>query len=341
MPRKPTLSDLAQAAGVSLATVDRALHGRGQVSDRSLLRIQRAAAEICFQAPQFTPATTPQPPLRLGFVLHKGGQEFYRNLTDALVSACKAHNDFNITPEFRYAASQAPDDFCSELEIASQTCGALASSAVTHPKVAQLGSRLVSEGLPVFALLNDFGRDAHMGYFGLDNLRVGRIAGWMMAQRVQQGGRVAVFVGGNRWHGHALRETGFRSALREHAANVEVLDALVNLETRRVTYEVTLGLLNTHPDLRGLYVAGGGMEGAIAALREARPASKVALIINELTNESRAALHDRYAMMVIATPVDVLATSLVSAMAHAASGQSFSLKKAMVPDPIIWLPESF
>ena len=340
MPRRPTLSDLARAAGVSLATVDRALHGRGQVSGRSLARIRRAAAEIGFHAPGIGTTPAPRPALRLGFVLHKGGQEFYRNLTRALEQACAASAGHDITPEFRYAASQAPDDFCTELEIASRNCAALASSAVTHPKVAELGKRLLAGGLPVFAVLNDFGREAHAGYFGLDNLRVGRIAGWMMAQRLHAGGRVAVFVGGNRWHGHALRETGFRSALREHAPEAMMLDTLVNLETRQVTYEATLNLLDTHPDLRGLYVAGGGMEGAIAALREVRPPEKVALIVNELTAESRAALADRYAMMAIATPLEALAQRLVARMSACATGVSAPRGAPTFLQPDLWLPES-
>ncbi|MBR3370460.1 MAG: LacI family DNA-binding transcriptional regulator [Rhodobacteraceae bacterium] len=341
MTRKPTLADLAQAAGVSLATIDRAIHARGKVSARSLARIQEAASRIGFFEPQFQTAPPPRIALRLGFVLHKGSQEFYRNLTRALERACHARSDFDILAEFRYATSQAPDDFCVELGAASDTCAALASSAVTHAKVAQASARLVHNGLPVFAVLNDFGRDAHMGYFGLDNLRVGRMAGWMMAQRLQQGGRVAVFVGGNRWHGHALRETGFRSALREYAPHVTVLDTLVNLETRQVTYEATLNLLDTHSDLRGIYVAGGGMEGAIAALREMRPPDKVALILNELTVDSRAALTDRYAMMAMATPIDALAASLVDAMVHATQNPATAPRRAVVFDPQIWLPESF
>ncbi|WP_439562843.1 LacI family DNA-binding transcriptional regulator [Roseinatronobacter sp.] len=340
MPRNPTLSDLAQAAGVSLATIDRALHARGKVSARSILRIQEAATRIGFRDARFIPVPTLRPAVRLGFVLHKGAQEFYRNLSRALEDACQSRTDVTITPEFRYAASQAPDDFCAELAALGQTCNAVATSAVTHAKVARFGAQLGQQGLPVFALLNDFGRGAHQGYFGLDNLRVGRIAGWMMAQRLQRGGRAAVFVGGNRWHGHALRETGFRSALREYAPSVTVLDTLVNLETRQVTYEATLNLLDTHSDLRGIYVAGGGMEGAIAALREMRPPEKVALVLNELTAESRAALQDRYALMAIATPITVLADALVGAMLDATQATEAAQDRTTIFDPAIWLPES-
>ena len=117
-----------------------------------------------------------------------------------------------------------------------------------------------------------------------------------------------------------MRETGFRSYLREYAERIDVLASAVNLETRQLTYEATLDLLNRHPDLAGLYVAGGGMEGAIAALRETRPADKVTLIVNELTPESRRALADRFVTMVMATPLDLLCADLVDLMVAAVAG---------------------
>ena len=43
---RPTTKDLAEAAGVSLATVDRVLNDRPNVSTRSRERVQQAIAEI-------------------------------------------------------------------------------------------------------------------------------------------------------------------------------------------------------------------------------------------------------------------------------------------------------
>jgi LacI family transcriptional regulator len=341
MARRPTIIDLARAAGVGVATVDRALHGRTNVSASAMARISEAAARIGFHAPSIvSPTDGPAPQLRLGFVLHKGSQEFYRNFALHLEAACAARTDHRITAEIRFSSSQSPDDFCAELRAAAQTCDAVATSAVTHPSIAQLSEQLVTRGIPVFAVLNDFGRASHSGYYGLDNIKAGRLASWMMALKLQAGGRVAVFVGGNRWHGHALRETGFRSFLRENASQIIVMDTLVNLETRQITYEATLDLLERHHDLRGIYVAGGGMEGAIAALREVRPPEKVALIVNELTEESRAALAERYALMAIATPLEPLSRQLVAQMVADTRGEARRRQDQVLFDPVLWLPES-
>ena len=129
----------------------------------------------------------------------------------------------------------------------------------------------------------------------------------MIATAAHQPGKIAVFVGGYRWHGHELRETGFRSYFREYAPQFTVLDTLVNLETRQLTYEATLDLLRRHPDLRGIYCAGGGMEGAIAALREARaPGRGRAGRERDDAGKPRGAGRRAMSTMVIATPLQRL-----------------------------------
>ena len=45
---RPTTKDLAEEAGVSLATVDRVLNDRANVSDRSREKVQQAIAKIGF-----------------------------------------------------------------------------------------------------------------------------------------------------------------------------------------------------------------------------------------------------------------------------------------------------
>ena len=141
--------------------------------------------------------------------------------------------------------------------------------APDHPSVTAAVEALRDRGVPVFALLSDFAAGVREGYVGREQPqgRAHRGLDDRPARRARPG-KVAVFVGSHRFHGQELREIGFRAYFRENAPEFEVLETLVNLETRQITHEATLSLLQRHPDLVGLYVAGGGMEGAIAALRE-------------------------------------------------------------------------
>ena len=342
MARRPTLADVAREAGVSPATVDRVLNGRQVVREDTARRVYDAARRIGYHAAALfgQRVQSELPRIRLGFVLHKERQSFYQSFKAEIERAVAAAPGVRASAVIVFSASQAPSDFAGLIEGLAGRVDAVAATAVAHPEITETVQRLKDRGVPVVAVLNDFAQGVRQNYVGLNNVKVGRVAAHMIATSVHHHGKIAVFVGGHRWHGHELRETGFRSYLREFAPRLTVLDTLVNLETRQLTYEATLDLLSRHPDLRGIYCAGGGMEGAIAALREVRQPGEVALVVNELTPESRSALAARYLAMVIATPLARLCADLVGLMCEAVqlgmspvSGQHFL-------QPNLYLPES-
>lgn len=341
MANRPTIKDVAEAAGVSVTTVDRALNGRSVVREETLRKIAEAANRVGYHGKGLfqNRLNSALPELRFGFVLSKKTQEFYRNLARELEDAVLARRDIRGSVEFAYSSSQSPTEFADLMTKLGGRCNALASTAVNHQKLNQIVQDLKSDGVPVFSMMNDFAQGIRKSYLGMNNMKVGRVAAWMITRAAQAPGKLAIFVGGNRWHGHDLREVGFRSYVREAGQGFRVLDTLVNLETRQLTYEATLDLLNRHPDLRGIYVAGGGMEGAIEALRETHATPQVALVVNELTAESRAALVDGYLAMAIATPLAELSTQLVDMMVKATNDEDDGITGQKFLEPRLILPE--
>jgi LacI family transcriptional regulator len=342
MANRPTIHDVAREAGVSTATVDRVLNAREKVREDTARKVYEAARLVGYHAAPLIGqrVTMEQPRLRLGVVLHKERQAFYQSFKSELERAVTNAVGLRASAIIEFASSQSPADFAGLMEGMADRVDAIAATAVTHPDVTDAVTRLNAKGIPCFALLNDFAQGVRQNYLGLNNMKIGRIAAHMIATTCHQPGKIAVFVGGYRWHGHELRETGFRSYFREYAPQFSILDTLVNLETRQLTYEATLDLLNRHPDLRGIYCAGGGMEGAIAALSEMRQPGEVALIVNELTPESRAALISRDVTMAIATPLARLCGDLIELACEAVRDGIQPLQGQHFLQPDLYLPES-
>lgn len=343
MSNRPTIKDVAQAAGVGTATVDRVLNGRGTVREETIKRVAEAAHRIGYHASSLIDQRLDSslPEMTFGFVLHKGKQQFYQNFANEIERAVAMRRDIRGRTIIRFSTSQSPESFLKEISDISGKIDALGTSAVNHQSITQKVQQLKKSGVLTFALLNDFAQGIRESYLGLNNMQVGRQAGWMATKAACAPGKLGVFVGGNRWHGHELRETGFRSFVRDTAPEFTVLDSMVNLETRQLTYEATLELVARHPDLRGLCVAGGGMEGAIAALRETVRPRQIALIVNELTEESRSALMDGYATMVISTPLQELCRDLIEMMVNGVNRGCSNVPGQHFLRPNIFLPESF
>ncbi len=342
MGQRPTVQDVAARANVSVATVDRVLNGRAKVREETARKVYEAAREIEYHAAGLIQQRmqADKPVVRLGFVMHKEKQAFYKDLVKEIETACREALHVRAIPRIVFSPSQSPGDFAACMESLADEVDVMAATAVTHSIITEKVISLKQRGVPCIAMLNDFAQGERLLYMGLNNMKVGRIAASMVHMAAVSPGKIAVFVGGYRWHGHELRETGFRSYLREYGQGFLMLDTLVNLETRQLTYEATLDLLDRNPDLRGIYCAGGGMEGAIVALREAREPGEVALVVNEITEESRGALVDRFATLVIATPLERLCRDLLRHMvAVKLNDKTVSVGQYFLR-PDLYIPES-
>ncbi len=318
MPRRPTIEDVARAAGVSVATVDRVLNRRQPVREATAARVAEAAEGLGYHATRLLQRRLQGelPQRTLGFLLQKRSDSFYQLLAEALATA---------TREAPGITGRAVVEFMDDLSPGAAGAGrrgrapspaALAVVCGDHPNVSEAIGRLRDQGVPVVTLLSDLTAPDRAGYVGLDGRKAGRTAAWMIA-RAAQPGPVGLVVGSHRYLGHELCEIGFRAYFREHAARFRVQDTQVNLEEPRIAYEATLETLRRHPGLAGLYVAGGGLDGVLRALRDEGAAGRVALVCNELAPGTRAGLIDGTVTLSIATPLPLLAARAVEMMLQA------------------------
>lgn len=332
MTRRPTVADIADLSGLSVATVDRVLNARLPVRRETAERVFNAAQELGYHGTGLIRRRLEQslPLYRFGFLLQRPDQLFYQDFARTLTQAASQVVGFRVTATVEFLQSQSPGEIAERLRDMARRTDAVAMVAVDHPAVTAAVTEVEAAGKPVFSLLSDFAPGVRRGYIGTNNRKVGRTAGWLIAKATRTPGKVAVFVGSHRFHGHEMREIGFRSYLREAAPELVVIDTQVSLEDAALAHEATLDLMRRHPDLVAIYVAGGGAEGVIAALREEGMAGKIALVCNELNPVTHAALADNIATALIGTPLATLAGNLMQLMAGAlasavqeAAGQTF------------------
>ena len=332
MSRRPTVADIARVSGLSVATIDRVLNGRLPVKPETAERVFVAAERIGYHGTGLIRRRLEQnlPHHRFGFLLQRPDQLFYQDFARALEYAATTPTQFRVAPTVAFLQSQTPGEIAERLKEMALRVDAVAMVAIDHPAVTAAVVEVEAMGKPVFSLLSDFAAGIRHGYVGTNNRKVGRTAGWLIAKAAARPGKMAIFVGSHRFHGHEMREIGFRSYLRESAPELTIIDTQVSLEDGALAHEATLDLLRRHPDLVAIYVAGGGTEGVINALREEGMAGRIVLVCNELNPFTHAALADNVATALIGTQLPSLAQQLMALMAGAvaapgadSSGQTF------------------
>jgi LacI family transcriptional regulator len=317
----PTMDDVARAAGVGVATVDRVINSRAPVRPATAQRVLDAAERLGFRRVGLIQRRiqAQQRPLRLGFLLQSQGVGFYRALGQSLQAAVQALHHPTATAELVFMDDFTPRKVAERLHQLAGTVDAVALVAADHPVINQAVGALAERGVPVFALVSDLTAPHMAGYVGIDNRKMGRTAAWSMARLCQRPGKVGLILGSHRYLCQEQCEISFRSYLRESAPGFELLETMVSLEHMSLAQSATLELLHCHPDLVGVYVAGGGIEGVLEALQEAQRPGLIT-VCHDLTDVTRQALLDGRATVVLSHPCEWMARCLCEQMVVSLQG---------------------
>lgn len=316
---RPTIRDLAEAAGVSVATVNRVLAGAANVRTPTRLLVQEAAQRIGFYglgAIQSRVAAS-RPKLRLGALMLQPHRPFYQNVAEALRRAAARATEAEVDLRIEFLEDLSPQNTADHAHAMAQDCQALCLISAVHPIVTEAVARIQAQGVHVFALIAQLSATGQVHYIGLDNWKVGRTAAWAFAHICKAPGKIGILMGNPRYRNQEMNEAGFRSYFREHAPGFALLEPLSTFESSAVAQEMTERLLADHPDLVGLYVSGGGISGAVSALRAQGQSGKIVVVGYDLMDVTRAALLDGTMTMVISHPLDRLAEETVTGMIRA------------------------
>jgi LacI family transcriptional regulator len=342
MGKRPTIQDLAEAAGVSVATVDRVLNRRHPVREQTAARVLAAAEAIGYHAAALIERRLEgeSPARTFCFLLQKRTDYFYRQLAARLTEATRQAAGIRGKAIVEFVDELVPARIAERLLSVRGRADAVAVVSVDHPHVNQAVAALAEDGVPTIAILSDLTSPARAGYVARDTRKEGRTAGWLIARTARRPGKVGIIVGSYRYLSQEAAEISFRSYFREHAPEFSVLEPLVNLEEARIANEATLHMIEANPDLAGLYICGGGQEGVLEALRAEGGASGLVVVCNELTPVTRAGLIDGVLTAVISTPLALLAEQTVEAMVRAlAPERAASPSQVFVPSEL-YVPEN-
>jgi len=329
-----TIKDVAQAAGVSVSTVNRLLRGDEGLKASTAQAIKDAANNLGYHGLRTIDyrLSAQKPKFKFGFLLLQPTRTFYKMLGAALEEAAARSDTPQIETHIVFAEDLSPDFFASKLLELGGICDAIGIVAPVHPQITRMIDKVSGDGTPIFALISQLSATGSFNYIGLDNWKVGRMSAWAFHKFSRKPGKIGVLVGNHRFRCQEMNEAGFRSYFREFAPEFQLIESIPTFETRSVAQEVTEHLLTQHPDLSGLFISGGGISGALVAIRSSGKAGIIDCVGYELMEATREGLLDGTLSMVISHPLQRLAETTIAGMIKSKmEGTSRSIQTTILP----------
>jgi LacI family transcriptional regulator len=290
-PERISLHDVAQAAGVSLATVDRALHGRDGVRPRTVERVQAVVERLGYRPDPAAARLARKSSAKLVFVLPSGTNTFVDLLEKQVLAVAPWLAEQRAAATVQRADVFSPETLARHLAGLRGRCDAVVVMGLDHPLVRAAIDDLVGHGVVVVTLVSDVSRSRRSSFVGIDNVSAGRTAASLLGRFVgQRSGSVAIVMGSSALRNHAERLFGFEQVMAGEYARLRQLPPIEGHDLSERTEPLVGKLLQRETDLVGLYSIGAGNRGIQAALERSGHAKSIVWICHELTPHARQAL---------------------------------------------------
>jgi LacI family transcriptional regulator len=294
-PPRARIADIAAAAGVSTATVDRVLNGRDGVRPMTARRVMLAAAQAGYvmDAPA-SGDVKPAKPLKIEFLVPAGTNRYLRMLGDYIEFAQTQWAVQGMRCRVHYVESFNPNELAARLLHYGQRADGVVFMALEHPVVRDAVNALAEQNVPAITLISDLSNSRRLAYVGIDNRSAGRTAALLLGRFMgpRPAGKIAMLAGSLDYRGHEEREIGFLHLIESTFPQVKVIGLREGQDDSERNYVQTRNLIAQHPDLAGVYNSGGGSDGVARAIVEAKTEQKVLFVGHGLTPDTRALLID-------------------------------------------------
>jgi LacI family transcriptional regulator len=283
LARRPKVADVAAKAGVSPATVDRVINGRGGVREKTIARVEEAIREIVggFSAPRLAARAVE----RLDIFLPAHSGRSTEVLAEALAAVSATHGAaVDIVPVERINPTALAERL---IACARRGSGGVAFQGVDHPIVRNAMQELTRANIPIVTLCSDVAGVDRLAYVGVDNRAAGRTSGMLMGRFCRGPGKLAVVWGGQLYRSHEEREIGFRAVLRHEHPELQILEMVNGNDDAGLNFTRLSEVIAKHPDLLGVYCVGGGQKGVAAALEAAGAARSIVMIGHNFNEETK------------------------------------------------------
>lgn len=331
--RKPTLSDVAKAAGVSYATADRVINERGNVAEKSVRKVQEAMAALGYVRNMAAANLSRQRTCRLAFLIPKGRNAFF--------SRMRAHLDSAVA---HLAAEQTSVDLIEIDAFAigslTQSLHALQDAAYDGLAVVGLQSDELSEplralhtaGTVIVSLVSDLPVDTRAAYIGIDNIAAGRTAARLLGMaHAGKPGRVQLIAGSLKARDHSDRLTGFRQVIEQDYPTITLLEPIMTQDQAGAVDEAVKQALQADPPISALYNVGAGNSGLVTALEHDEASERVFCLVHELVAHTHLALQENLIDIVIDQRPDVEVNRALSILKALIDGRDMPPLQELVP----------
>lgn len=299
---RPTAKDLAEAAGVSLATVDRVLNDRPNVSEKAARRVNEAIERIGFVRNPAAMNLARNRIYRFRFILPLSGDQYLRQILQEVADAREAlRADLTDIDSVQMPMSD-PHAVANYLAgLGTDDVDGVAVMAPESPQVRDAMARLIERGIKVVQFLSGQEKLPAADFVGVNNFAAGATAGKIIGRFLERGPAKIMVVAETMMAQDSIeRRLGFDRIINGQFPHLTPLPSLETYGDERRAGLVIARMLEHNPEIKAVYVLSSEARVPVSAIEAVVDTRALTVVVHERTPFSEDALRDERIDVIIA-----------------------------------------
>lgn len=334
---KPTTKDLAKAAGVSLATVDRVLNARAGVRQSTVERVNQAIREIDFVRDITAANLARKKEYKLVFLLPDHDDEFIDLIQSEIAETSRFLGQERTSVSIIRTPANDPYRIAEVIDSLS-ACDfeGVAIMAPETPQVRDAILRLEARNIAVVAFVSHQPNAEGVYYVGINNEAAGRTVGQLMARFTgQRQGTVLVLTETMQSRDSLERRLGFDAVMGKYSDRLQVGPSMETWGDPVRSQKIITAALHSHRHVVGIYFMNHDIFKPMQIFEEMGMTQQTVIIGHELTSHTRARLIDGSIDAVITQDVGHLLRSSIRLLRSKITRVSPVVSQERIPIEII------
>ncbi|NCB93771.1 MAG: LacI family DNA-binding transcriptional regulator [Clostridia bacterium] len=288
-----TIQQIADLAGVSRGTVDRALNHRGRIRPDVAEKIQKIADEIGYQSNRSKKAErTDNRSVKIGVVTQLSKSSFMLQVNQGVQDAKRELEERGAALLWKDNVTVDEHEQLQAIEqLVSEGIQGLALMPIECESIRLKINELVEEKkIPVITFNSDIVGTKRICFVGLDNKRSGFTAAGLMGMLTRGSGKILTITGYFTNSVNSLRVEGFIQEAKQSYPELELLGVQSSFDDADEVERIIVSTLDRVPDLKGIFVASAGQAGVRRALDKLNLEKRPYVIVYDITPRNVQAL---------------------------------------------------
>ena len=264
-----TIREIAAECGVSAATVDRVLNGRGKVRPATEARILEALEKAGYTkniAARALALRKDSP--TIGIVIASEGNPFFDEVLAGIRRAEAEVMDFGVSVKLRTMRGYHTQEQLQHIHDLAPDISALVLHPIDSPRIVEAIEELSQRAVPTVTVNSDLEHSERRCYVGSDYVKGGQTAAGLMHLATLGKRRLGILTGVDTLLGHRQRQHGFESHLKAISPRIETVARRSAEDDDEQAYAATRAMLRADPMIDTIQLLAAGLTGVCEAIRD-------------------------------------------------------------------------